>query len=191
MEFLKILTILGRQKKRIIVLIFILLVFLAYFFSLNYRRRIIKDTLYWEKRTSLAKSLLSELKSEQAVIAFLKNQAQTPRRLMLLPQNQDLLQAVRRSLQDYAQRMNVRIVSIKPDSGQPVNNDTFILNAQVIKTFTVEIEAGAGYMNLARYFDTLYRVAPAILSVERLKISKPKTGQDRLKVIMELRFYSL
>lgn len=186
-EFSKILTILGRQKKRTIVLIFILLVFLTYFLSLNSRRRMIGDTSYWEKQSSLAKSLLSELKSEQAVIDLLKNQAQLSHRLILLPQNQDMLQVVK----DYAVRMNIRIINIKSDSGQPGNNNTFILHSQVIKTFTVEIEAESGYMNLVRYFDTLYRVAPAFLSVERLRISKPKMDSDRLKVLMELRFYSL
>jgi len=186
-EFSKILTILGRQKKRIIVLIFISLVFLTYFLSLNYRRSMIGNTSYWEKQSSLAKSLLSELKSEQAVIDLLKNQAQASHRLILLPQNQDMLQVVK----DCAQRMNIRIINVNSDSGQPGNNDTFILNSQVIRTLTVEIEAESGYMSLVRYFDTLYRVAPTFLSVERLKISKQKMDSDRLKVLMELRFYGL
>jgi len=186
-DFAKILTLLGRQKKKIIISIFILLVFLTYFFSLNSRRRMIGDALYWEKQSSLAKSLLTELKSEQAVIDSLKNQAQTSHRLILLPQNQDMLGVVK----GYAVRMNIRIINIKSDSDQLGSADTFILNSHVIKTFAIEIEAESGYMNLVRYFDTLYRVAPVFLSVERLKITKPKADSDRLKVLMELRFYSL
>lgn len=185
--FPKILIVLRMEKKRIIVSIFVLAVFLTYFLNLNSRRRMIADASYWEKQSSLAKSLLSELKSEQAVIDLLKNQAQVSHRLILLAQNQDMLQIVK----DYAVRMNMRIINIKPDLDQQGDNNALIFNSQVIKTLTVEIEAESGYANLVRYFDTLYRVAPEFFSVEKLKITKPKMDSDRLKVLMELRFYSL
>jgi hypothetical protein len=170
------------QKKKIIVSIFILLVFLTYFLGLNSRRLIAGDALYWESQSALAKSLLSELKSEGAVIDLLKDQTRVSRRLIVLPQPQDCFQAVK----DYAQRMNVRIIN--SDLNQ---SETFILNSHVIKTFTIDIEAQSGYMNLVRYFDTLYRVAPAFYSVEKLKIVKQKMDPEKLKVLMELRFYSL
>ncbi len=173
--------------KKIIIPAIILLVCSAYFLGLNSRRRLTGDALYWESQAALTKSLLSELKSKQAVEGLLKDQARAPRRLIVMPQNQDTLAVVK----NYAQRMNIRIIDMKPDPGQPENNDTFILNSRVVKTFVIDIEAESGYMNLVRYFDMLYKVTPGFYSVEKLKISESKIDPDRSKVSMELRFYSL
>ncbi len=178
------------QKKRIVFSALILILSLTYFLSRNAIRRLKADTLYWEEQSSLAKNLLPKVKSEQEVINLLKQQAQVSHRLIMLPTRQNILQAVK----DYAQRMNIRIVNIVTDAEQqPRHNDTNVVlfNCRPVSTLAVVVEAEAGYENLARYFDTLYRVAPTCVSVEWLKIDKDKRNSDRLKVVMELRFYGL
>lgn len=177
-----------KQKKRIAVSILILALSLTYFLSRNTLRRTVADTLYWEEQSSLVKSLLPEVKSEQEVINLLKQQAQASRRLIILPKSENVLQLVK----DYAQRMNIHILNIETDAGGPSSHkessDVFF-NSRSVSTLAVAIEAEARFENLVRYFDTLYRVAPTCVSVEWLKINK--TNPDKLKVFMELRFYSL
>ncbi len=137
------------------------------------------DTLYWEGQSSLAENLLPKVKSQQGLINLLHQQTHVSRRMMIPATGQNILQSVK----DYAQRMNIRIVNIATDAQQPPRPKE--------GNVTVAIEAEAGYKNLIRYFDTLSRVTPAYFSVEWLKIDKDKINQEKLKVFMELRFYSL
>jgi FlaA1/EpsC-like NDP-sugar epimerase len=179
-----------KQKKIIAISVIVLTVTVTYFFTWNTRQRMVSDTLYWEKQAFLAKSLLSEVKSEQEVINLLKQQAESSHRLILLSQGRDMVQVAK----DYAQRMNVRLIKVTQDSQKASKQEkgrVIVIHSRFIKTSTVQIEAEAGYMNLVRYFDTLYRVAPAFVSVERLKITSDKRNPDKLRVSMELRFYSL
>lgn len=178
------------QKKRMIVSLFVLILSLVYFRNLNTRRHMKEDVLYWERQSLLTKSLLSEVKSEQAVINLLKQQADSQHRFIILSPGQDMLELVK----DYARRMNVNIVNMKADAGHAQRHqwrNVVVIDSRVIRTLAIEIEAECGYVNLVRYLDTLYRVAPAFLSVERLKMSKNKKNPGRLNAQMELRFYSL
>ncbi|MCX5681694.1 MAG: hypothetical protein NT079_05430 [Candidatus Omnitrophica bacterium] len=179
-----------KQKKNMAVLILVLVVVVTYFITLNTRQKMINDTLYWEAQSSLAKSLLSEVKSEQEVINLLKQQAESSHHLIILSQGRDMVQVAK----DYAQRMNIRIIKVEaePEGGaKHKKGKIIVIHSHRIQTDTIQIEAEAGYMNLVRYFDTLYRVAPAFVSLERLKITRDQKNSDKIKVWMELRFYSL
>ena len=170
------------SKKIIVFSVLILTLFLVYFFSRGALWRMEADTLYWQGQSSLTKNLLPKLKSEQELINLLNQRTHVSHRgMMLAPTEQNILQLVK----DYAQRMNIRVVNIATDA------ERVFFDSRPVSTFTVAIEAKARYENLVRYFDTLGRVAPAYFSVEWLKIDKNKTNPDKLKVFMELRFYSL
>lgn len=183
------LAIYKRQKKKIAISILILLLSLAYFLSLNARRRMAEDTLYWEKQSLLVKSLLPEFKSE-GEIAGLLDKKYRELNLMASRQGQNILQLVT----DYAQRMNIRIANIKTYPAQVLkqeNNSTVVINSRVVQSLLVRMEVDSRYMNLVKYLVTLERVIPALITVERLKIKKDKVDPDKLKVTLELRFYSL
>lgn len=179
-----------RQRGKIFTAILILAVIVAYFWTLGVRQRMVTDALYWEKQVSLAKSLSLEVSSEKEIINLLKNQAESSHRLILLSQGRDMVQVAK----EYAQRMNVRLVKVEAEPEHELKNrwgHRVIINSRLVVTHTLQLQAEAGYMNLVRYFDTLYRVAPAFVSVEKLKITNDKKNPDRLKVSMELRFYTL
>jgi len=179
-----------KYTKAIVIAIVFLVVAGIYLSTLSTSQRMIADTLYWEKQSSLAKSLLAEVKSEQEVIKLLERQAESSHRLIVLSGGRDMVQVAK----EYAQRMNVRVTKVEVESPKRLKQERgkiIVIHSRRIQTDTIQIEAEAGYMNLVRYFDTLYRVAPAFVSIERLKIISNKKGSDKLKVWMELRFYSL
>lgn len=179
-----------RQKGKVFAFVLILAVVVVFFSTSGMRRRMVSDTLYWEKQAALVKSLSLEVSSEQDVINLLKNQAESSHRLILLSQGRDMVQVAK----EYAQRMNIRLLKVEADPQQELRNrwgSTVVINSRLVMTKTIQIQAEAGYMNLVRYFDTLYRVAPAFVSVEKLKIMADKVNPSKLKISMELRFYTL
>lgn len=180
----------AKHGKAVITAVLVLAVTIVYFAIAPKIKKTVADALYWEKQEALVKSLLSKVSSPQEVIDLLKRQAEMKQHLIILPQGTDIAQMVRM----YAQRMNVRLVRFDAKSLEGAQRQwghTIVINSRRVQTTTISIEAEAGYKNLARFFDTLYRVAPAVVSVEKLKITSDKKGGDRLKASMELRFYSL
>ncbi len=172
----------ARQKKIIAASVFIIILALAYFLTLNTRQHLSQDTLYWEGRAALAKNLLAKFKSEEVVLHLLKQQARNSQRIIRLPQGQDIVQAA----EEYAQRMNIRIINTKSKA-----THTIVIDSRDVQVYTVEIKAEAGFVNLMRYFNMLYRITPDFVSVDRLKVSRDAKNQDKLNVQAELKFYHL
>lgn len=184
------LAICRRQKKKIAISILILLLPLIYFLGLNARRRMAADTLYWEKQSLLVKSLWAEANSEQEIIGLLEKRYQQSRRIILLQKGQDILQLVK----DYAQRMNIRVVNIQAYPVQALkheSNNPVTINSRIVQTLLIQMQLDTGYLNLVKYIDILERIVPGVVTVERLGIKKDKINPDKLKVMLELRLYSL
>jgi hypothetical protein len=178
------------HKKKVAILLLILLLSIVYFSTISARRRMREDAIYWQEQSLLARGFLSGLNSEQKVINLLEQEYKNTHQLIILGAKQDILQLAK----DYAQRMNIHIVNIKAYPAQALKykgNNTAVINSRIVQSRVIEIEAEAGYNNLVRYFDVLYRIAPTLVTVERLKVNKDKNNPDRLKVLMELRFFSL
>lgn len=178
-----------REKKKIAISVLILLLSLTYFFGLNARHRIKEEALYWGRQSLLVKSLFPEFKSEGEIVGLLDKKYRELN-LMASRQGQNIPQLVT----DYAQRMNIRITNIKAHPAQVLkqeNNSAVVINSRVVQSLLVRLEADSGYMNLVKYIAALGRVTPALVTVEKLKIKKDKINPDKLKVMLELRFYSL
>lgn len=183
------LAICRRQKKKITISILILLLSLIYFIGLNARRRMAEDTLYWEKQSLLVKSLLPEFKSE-GEIAGLLDKKYRELNLMASRQGQNILQLVT----DYAQRMNIRVVNIQAYPVQALkqaSNNPVTVNSRIIQALLIQMQLDTGYLNLVKYIDILERIVPGVVTVERLEIKKDKINPHKLKVMLELRLYSL
>lgn len=179
---------LMRHLRTIIFLAFIFVIAVVYFMTLRPARRLAADAVYWEKQAALAKSLLSGTRSENEVINILKSQAERTQRLIILSQDTDIVQIVK----TYAQRMNVRLLNVTTDASAKAKwGQAVKINSRLVRMTTVQIQAEAGFVNLVRYFDTLYRVAPAVVSVEKLTITGGKKDPERLRASIELRFYSI
>jgi len=184
------LAICRRQKKKIAISILILLLSLIYFLGLNARRRMAEDTLYWEEQSLLIKSLLGQANSEQEIIGLLEKRYRQTHRIILLQKGQDILQLVK----DYAQRMNIRVVNIQAYPVQALkhaSNNPVTINSRILQTLLIQMQLDAGYLNLVKYIDILERIVPGIVTAERLEIKKDKINPDKLKVMLELRLYSL
>lgn len=80
--------------------------------------------------------------------------------------------------------MNIRVVDIKS------HPTTIFINSYPLQTSVVEMQAEAGYINLVKYLEVLKQVFGEVVSVERLKAKKDKINPDKLKLVLELRFYS-
>ena len=179
-----------REKKKIAISILILLLSLTYFLSLNARRRMGEDTLYWEKQSLLVKTLLAEAYSEQEIIGLLEKRYRQSHRIILLQKGQDILRLVK----GYAQRMNIRVVTIQAYPVQALkyaSNNPVTINSRIVQTLLIQMQLDTGYLNLVKYIDLLERVVPGVVTVERLEIKKDKINPDKLKVMLELRLYTL
>jgi hypothetical protein len=162
----------------------------VYLSTTGARRRMAEDAMYWQEQSLLAKGFLSQLRSEGKVIDLLEQEYKNSRQLILLGAKQDILQLAK----DYAQRMNIRVVNIRAYPAQALKtrgNSAAVINSRLVQTTVVELEAETGYENLVRYFDVLYRIAPTLVTVERLRVDKDKNNPGRLKALMQLRFFSL
>jgi hypothetical protein len=162
----------------IVPVILILSLSLFYFFNLDARRRIKTDALYWQAQSLWVKNLSSRLNSEAEIADLLQKMARQLEMLRLRAgQHIDMMQLA----SDYARRMNIHIADIKAYPEQRLEDGG--------RTFLLRMEADAGYINLLRYLEVLQQVAPALVTVDSLKIKKDKMNQDRLKFNLELRFF--
>ena len=122
--------------------------------------------------------MLSRLTSEAEVAGLLQKRARQLDMLRLRSrQHIDITQLA----SNYAQRMNIRITNIKAYPVQILKDGD--------RTFLLRMEADAGYINLLKYLEVLQQVAPALVTVDSLKIKKDKISQDRLRFSLELRFF--
>jgi len=107
-----------------------------------------------------------------------------------------------RMLSDFAQKMNIDIVSIKPQRKRTVwrkeEEEAVQVDGKICQCVTVSIDVRCFYQDLVKYIEMLKKDLPAFMVVESVRLLKDKTRvkeskltRDKLNVILIVGLYLL
>jgi hypothetical protein len=97
-------------------------------------------------------------------------------------------------LSDTARKMNIELVSIKPQAKAPFldeNNQEVTLEGAVCRKVSILMELKCSYKDLVRYVTFLRESYPGLVSIEKIRINKNASGPSRLNVELVITLYLL
>jgi Tfp pilus assembly protein PilO len=182
------------QKKIIIVTLVAVVVFLIFWvfiYSPSSRSLLeIRPQVYaLESQVRAVEKILSSAKTPEAGAKILKDRFQEL--------NAKLSQKEEKSLgllSEFGRRMNIEIVSIKPQPKTPLIDESggkIEYSGKVFQVVPVVIEMRCFYKDLVKYLQMLQTSLPSLVAVEKLKINRTVPKSPRLNVALEINLYTL
>jgi len=107
-----------------------------------------------------------------------------------------------RAISEFAQKLNINIVSIKPQQKKIIwkkeEEEALQVDGKICQSVTVSIQMTSFYQDLVKYIEMLDKELPAFMVVESVKLIKDKVrvrelklNRDRLNVTLNIGIYLL
>lgn len=98
-------------------------------------------------------------------------------------------------LSDFAQKLNIELISIKPQPKKiflDEHGKEIVIEGRVPQTVFVSLRLRCSYEDLVKYIEVLRQDLPGFITVERLNISKDRSGKTaRLDAVLNFNLYFL
>ena len=103
-------------------------------------------------------------------------------------------EAALKKLSDFAKKLNVEIISLKPNPKEMLTdeNDSQIkIEGKTCQRVFLTLNMRCNYEDLVKYIESVKADLPAFVTIEKIKINKSKSERTRLNVVLEINLYLL
>jgi Tfp pilus assembly protein PilO len=182
------------QKKIIVTSLIVILVFLIlwlfiYLPNQNSISRIKSEVLNLENQIKGIEEIMGKTRTIEGSIKLLKQRYQELNNKFPPKEEEGL-----RMLSDFAKRLNIELISIKPQPNVVFidkNNKKIEIEGKTCHVVSVSMEVRCFYKDLVKYIETLNKALPAFAIIKRLRINRDKPETSRLNIKLDLNLYLL
>ena len=192
---------LNQKKILIQVGIFIVALSLVWFFlylpSIKSADKARKELSAIEKEIREIESMLDDSVPIDESLTCLKERCEDMKNLFPDKEEETL-----RAISEFAQKLNINIVSIKPQQKRIIwkkeEEEALQVDGKICQCVTVSIELRSFYQDLVKYIEMLDKELPAFMIMESVKLIKDKVrvkqlnlNKDKLNVTLNIGIYLL
>ncbi len=183
------------QKKIIIISLIVIAVFLIFWLFIysptkcsvqRYKRELISQ----ESQIKEIEAVIGEAKTMDEGIRLLKARYQGLNNKFPQKEEDSL-----RMFSDIAKKLNIEIISIRPQPKREFldeDNQKVEIEGATCLTVLVTIEMDCFYKDLVKYIQALKEASGlAFVTLEKLQITKDKSGTPKLNIVLDLSLYLL